>query len=244
MTKPLIGLTTYQSANAENLPASSLLQAYSDAILSVGGLPVLIPLSFVDKPAELANLVELMDGLVFTGGGDIDPQRYGGTDHELSTGVDSGRDSLELLLFELLVERRKPLLGICRGMQLMNVALGGDLYTDLSTQRPGSLKHDHDPDRPRTHIAHGVTLSAEGKLFQIIEDKTIPVNSLHHQGIHRLASGMLVQGLAEDGSIEAVELVDYPFCIGVQWHPEWLMDQNASRKIFKALVDSAGGDHG
>lgn len=241
--KPLIGLTTYQSRNAEGLPASSLLQAYSEAILSVGGLPVLIPLSFTTWRTELVDLIDRLDGMLFTGGGDIDPNLYAGVGDERLSGVDPGRDALELELFKRTIDLKKPILGICRGIQLINVALGGTLYTDLSLHRPGSIRHDYYPDWPRTHLAHGVTVLREERLFQIVHEEVLTVNSLHHQGVRSLAPGLRPLGTAEDGSVEAVELVDHPFCLGVQWHPEWLLDQNASREIFGALVAAAGEQH-
>jgi putative glutamine amidotransferase len=214
-----------------------LVEAYVQAVAGGGALPVLIPLGLA-RP-QLAALVARLDGLVFSGGGDIAPARYGGVPHPLVAGVDPDRDQVELDLFAEAMARRRPLLGICRGMQLMNVALGGTLYEDVLAQHPGGIKHQYWPDMPRDRLSHEVTIAPQSRLAAILGSTRAAVNSLHHQGVRRLADGLVATAHAPDGLIEAFELPEHPFALAVQWHPEWLPPAAAMAPLFAALTAAA-----
>jgi putative glutamine amidotransferase len=238
MAQPIIGITTSQGTNEEDLPVASLMRAYIDAIVEAGGIPILIP-SNLSKEA-LLTLCDRVGGVLFSGGGDISIERFGGEFHPSISGVDPERDSLELSMLGNLIERGKPFLGICRGCQVINVRLGGTLYTHISDQMPNSLKHDYYPGYPRTYLAHTVRVDSGTQLVQILGDKELSVNSFHHQGVKDIPEGLKQVAHTSDGLVEALELKDHPFGLAVQWHPEWLTNQETSRRLFRAFVEAAG----
>jgi putative glutamine amidotransferase len=238
MVYPLIGVTTYHGKNDAGLPVVALLRAYVDAIVQAGGVPVLIPSSL---PEEIhREFCARLDGVMFTGGGDVALDRFDGIPHPSVDNVDLERDSIEVSLLETLIQKGKPFLGICRGFQIINVALGGTLYTHIIDQLPGALKHDYYPVIPRNYLAHTVKMVDGTNLAGILGEVELPVNSLHHQGAKELASLLRPAAYAPDGLLEAVELPGHPFGIAVQWHPEWLTDQLATRRLFRAFVEAAG----
>jgi putative glutamine amidotransferase len=218
------------------LPISAVNTAYINAIHQSGGLPILIPNQLLD--AEWRDLYPRLDGILFTGGGDISVEHFDGIPHPKVDEVDEGRDSLELSLFRQAAQDGKPFLGICRGCQVANVALGGTLYTHIQDQLPGAVKHDWYPDIPRNTIAHPVKVDEGSQSAQIFGEPILQVNSLHHQGIKDLASGLVAVGYAPDDLVEIVELPGHPFGIAVQWHPEWLTDQ-PSMRLFSAFVEAS-----
>ncbi|MEW5872901.1 MAG: gamma-glutamyl-gamma-aminobutyrate hydrolase family protein [Chloroflexota bacterium] len=238
MRTPLIGLTTYRSLNQQGYPQFSQSEAYTSALAQAGACPVMIPLGLPE--AALQALLARLDGVLFTGGGDVDPERYGNPQHPLVAGVDSDRDQLEIDLAQQLARSGKPFLGICRGLQVINVALGGSLYEDLLEQHPNSLKHQFYPDWPRQHLAHAVQVEPGSRLAEILGASNAQVNSLHHQGIQRLAAGLSLTARAPDGVIEAFEMPGHPFGLAVQWHPENLQDHAPMRALFQAFVGAAG----
>lgn len=216
---------------------TAIPEAYSQALAQAGALPVLIPLGL---PAPtLLELLARLDGVLFAGGGDIHPRRYGAELLPLSTEIDEERDRVELLLLEKLLASRRPFLGICRGLQLINVGLGGTLYQDILAGRPDALSHPHIPGNPRSYLAHDVQVLPGTRLEAVLGCQVARVNSLHHQGVERLAPGLKASALAPDGVIEAFELEDYPFGLAVQWHPEWLTFQAEMRQLFQAFVAAA-----
>jgi putative glutamine amidotransferase len=237
MPLPLIGLTTYRSASAAGYPQISLSEAYIQAVVQSGGSPVLVPLGL--GAADLQALYGHLSGLLFTGGGDIEPERYGGSPHPEVFGVDADRDRTELDLLEKAVGDGKPFLGICRGCQVVNVGLGGTLYTHIADQLAGAIKHDYFTDQPREHLAHPVRLVAGSRLHAIIGASEVQVNSLHHQGVHRLAPGLCAVAQAPDGLVEGLELPDHPFGLAVQWHPENLTAHPPMKALFGALIAAA-----
>jgi putative glutamine amidotransferase len=197
----------------------------------------MIPLGL--SPELLENLLARLDGILFTGGGDIDPAFYGAAPHPRVGDVDLDRDGVELYLLEKAVSQEVPFLGICRGLQLINVGLGGTLYTDITAQRAGALRHDYYPDYPRDYLAHTVDVRTDSRLTGILGNSPVEVNSLHHQGIDRLAPDLVQVASAPDGIVEAVELPDHPFGLAVQWHPEWLGAHAPMRALFEAFVQAA-----
>lgn len=234
---PLIGLTTSRSPSPTGHPLHGAAEAYIRAVTSAGGLPVLIPVTLSED--EVRSLASRLSGILFTGGGDLHPHFYASDALNLAHEIDEDRDHLELALARFVVERGTPFLGICRGLQVINVALGGALYPDIQSNRPTSLKHDYFPAIPRDYLAHPVTVDSGSRLAGILGETMPQVNSLHHQGIDRLGEGLEVTACAPDGLIEAVELSGHPFGLAVQWHPEWLQEQAPMRRLFQAFVQAA-----
>jgi putative glutamine amidotransferase len=235
--KPLIGITTNQSTNANGHPTVTLMQAYIHAIMQAGGVPVLIP-SMIHEDGWDA-LYARLDGILFSGGGDIAIQHFAGEPHPRVYDVDPERDAIELNLIHASAADGKPFLGICRGCQLVNVGLGGTLYTHLADQLPGALDHAY-PGHLRTTLVHQVKIEEGTRVAEILGEPILRVNSLHHQGLKDLAPSLRPAAYAPDGLVEAVELPDHPFGIAVQWHPEWLTDQEPTRNLFRKFVEAAG----
>lgn len=238
MSYPFIGITTARHSHTEVRSQIVVTEAYVQAVAVVGGCPVMVPLGL--SPELLDGLLARLDGILFTGGGDIDPAFYGSAPHPKVGDVDLDRDGVELHLLEKAISREVPFLGICRGLQLINVGLGGTLYADIAEQRPGALRHDYYPDYPRDHLAHAVDVSAGSRLAGIMGASQVRVNSLHHQGIDRLAPGLTPAASAPDEIVEAVELPEHPFGLAVQWHPEWLGAHAPMQALFQAFVNAAG----
>jgi putative glutamine amidotransferase len=235
--KPLIGITTNQSKNANGQPTVMLMQSYISAVMQAGGVPVLIP-SMIHEDGWDA-LYTRLDGILFSGGGDIALEHFSGDAHPRIDDVDPERDSVEIKLLNAAASDGKPFLGICRGCQLMNVALGGTLYTHIQDQLPNALDHDY-PGNKRTVLVHEVKLEEGTRISEVMGEPILKVNSLHHQGLKDIAPSLCVTGYAPDGLVEAVELPDHPFAIAVQWHPEWLTDQEPTRNLFRKFVEAAG----
>jgi len=234
---PTIGLTTIAlaPAGAHRPPRLGLNRTYIQAVVRAGGLPLLIP--HLEDRALLRAVYERLDGLLLTGGEDIHPGHFREAIHERCRSISPERDATELPLARWAVEEGKPLLGICRGIQVMNVALGGSLYQDIGVQCPAAGRHDWYPGFPRTLLAHGVALVEGTHLARILEAAALEVNSLHHQSIKDVAPAMAVTAVAPDGIVEGVEVRDHPFALGVQWHPEELAGTDpGSLRLFEALV--------
>ncbi len=238
MPKPLIGITTRNSKDADGHPTTSLQHTYTNAILQAGGLPVLIPSMLPEE--DFFNLYSCVDGILFTGGGDVSLEYFSGADHPRIGEVDKARDVTEISLMRTAVNDGKPVLGICRGAQVMNVALGGTLYTHIHDQLPGALDHDYPGDLRRV-LVHPVNVDESSRSAEIFGETLLQVNSLHHQGLKDLAPGLRAAGHSPDGLVELVELPGHPYAVSVQWHPEWLTDQLPTRRLFKSLVDAAEG---
>lgn len=236
MTRPLIGITTRNNKDADGHPTVSLQHAYIDAVVEAGGIALPIPCNLPEE--VLMDLYSRLDGILFSGGGDISLDRFSGSPHPRIGGVDPMRDAAELSLLRSAAEYGKPMLGICRGAQLMNVALGGTLYTHLRDQLPNALDHDY-PGNLRRVLVHPVNVDESSRLAEIFGETFLNVNSLHHQGLKDIAPGLRVAGHAPDGLVEAVEIPYHPFAVAVQWHPEWLIDQLPMQRLFESFVSAA-----
>jgi putative glutamine amidotransferase len=234
--KPLIGITTNQSKNAHGQPTIMLMQSYVNAVIQAGGVPVLIPSLIAEAGWDAAY--SRVDGVLFSGGGDISLDYFRGDPHPRIDDVDLERDAVESKMVQAAASDGKPFLGICRGCQMINVALGGTLYTHIPDQLPGALDHDY-PGNKRTVLVHDVKIEEGTRVAEIYAEPIIRVNSLHHQGLKDIAPALRVAGQAPDGLIEAVELPDHPFGLAVQWHPEWLTDQETTRNLFRTFVEAA-----
>jgi len=237
MSKPLIGITTRNGRDPDLHPTTALQHTYTNAIVQAGGLPILIPSMLPEE--DFLDLYSRVDGVLFTGGGDVSLEYFSGVDHPRIGEVDKPRDVTELTLMRAAVSDGKPILGICRGAQVMNVALGGTLYTHIHDQLPRALDHDYPGDLRRV-LVHSVNLDASSRSAQIFGEAVLQVNSLHHQGLKDLAPGLRAAGHSSDGLVEVAELPEHPYAISVQWHPEWLTDQLPTRRLFKSFVDAAG----
>ena len=234
--QPIIGITTLEGKNPDGLPTVMLIQAYIYAIMQAGGVPVLIPSMLAKRGWDV--LYQRLDGILFSGGGDIAPEHFGGENHPRVAGIEPLRDSIELSLLRAVVDDGKPFLGICRGIQTVNVGLGGTLYEHLGEQFRGNIDHTY-PSTMRTTLVHEVKIEEGTQIAEVVGEPILNVNSLHHQGLKDIAPALRVTGYAPDGLVEAVELPEHPFGLAVQWHPEWMTDQLSTRKLFKAFVKAA-----
>jgi putative glutamine amidotransferase len=234
--RPLIGITTYHRERSGrerfHVPA-----AYVDAVRLGGGLPVLLPPGD-PRPDEI---LESLDGLVLCGGGDVDPALFGGrAGHEAQYATCAERDGFELALVRGALARGTPLLAICRGLQVLNVALGGDLHVHLPDVVGDRVSHRASPDR---HDLHPVRIEQGCSLAAVLDTTVADVASWHHQAIDRLGEGLRAVAWAADGTIEAVELPGRPEVLAVQWHPEIQAPEPGSpqRRLFEALAVRAAG---
>ena len=236
MIPPLIGITTY-GLNADR--QYHLYASYLEAVRQAKGVPVLLP------PGEdhLDILCDRLDGIIFSGGGDINPDFYGGESHAMIYHLDNERDHFELELAKKALERTIPILGICRGMQTLHLASHGKpLVAHVADCFDGSILHRQEPPNPNIrsrHVYHAVNVCTGSRLASIMQDETIPVVSWHHQAIPCVADDWALCGQAVDGLIEAIEHKHHPWALAVQWHPEMSIDDGYQLKMFKAFVDAA-----
>lgn len=235
--KPLIGITSGIIKNSQGSPVCQIGLSYVQAVESAGGIPLVIPI--LENTADnIDSLLSRLDGVLFSGGGDIELQRFNGKPHSRIYGVSPERDSLEFTLMEKVIEADLPMLAICRGIQVLNVAFGGNLYTHIEDQLTGSLKHDWFPGYPRDKIAHTVSIKGGSLLDDIFDTDRIEVNSLHHQGISRVGEGLKPTVFASDGLVEGLEVQGARFAVGVQWHPECLPSHPETQKLFRSFIEA------
>lgn len=233
--KPVIALTPYHNIEKDE---PYMRPAYMKAIRAAGGIPVILPLEADEE--DLRQLLPHADGVLFTGGPDIHPLYFGEETQRFCGNVSMKRDSMELLLLTLSMEMKKPLLGICRGVQLINIGLGGDVYQDIPSQFKEDFPIAHTQPFGYEIPSHTVSVTDGTLLSKITQSGTIRVNSMHHQAVRKVAPGLVASGFAPGGLIETVEMPDYPFFLGVQWHPEYLWEHDdAARRIFEYFVDAA-----
>jgi len=238
MPIPVIGVTAGRISSSNPLPQAAVSEAYLNAVRRAGGAPVI--LSPTADPEIQAAVLSRVDGLLITGGGDLDPALFNGQPHKRVYGVEPERDSAEFFWVRRAAENGLPFLGICRGIQVINVAFGGTLYTDIADQADNPQKHDYFPGYDRDYLAHSVSIEPGTRLAQILALPEARVNSLHHQGIETAAPGLKINARSlPDNLVEGVELPGHPFGLGVQWHPEWLVDAPEMVRLFRAFVSAA-----
>lgn len=210
--------------------------------IGAGAVPWLVP-ALDDDVETLRAIYDELDGVFLPGGADIDPTSYGADRHPSCDRSDPARDRVELELVRWAMKDRKPVLGVCRGLQIINLAAGGTLIQDLDALRPDSIKHDYFPFRDgyaRDHLAHPVRVAAGTRLSRLMGAAEIQVNSMHHQAIERLGGGLVASAFAPDGVIEGVETRDDYFLVGVQWHPEVLIENDPkTRRLFEEFIAAA-----
>ncbi len=241
--RPVIGITTYRKHSRDgNRPIFAIMRDYVEAVKAGGGVPTLIPLGLDDQ--DLFQLIGRLDGLVLPGGGDIQPQFYRGRSHEALRDIDPDRDRVEIFIAQQATKLEKPFLAICRGHQILNVALGGTMWEDLASQYPNALKHDFFGKGLRNYLPHTVEVDSESDLAGLLGKNSTPVNSLHHQGVRDIAPELKVTAVAPDGVVEGLEVDGHPFGIAVQWHPENLVgDDPAMLALFEGLVKASKNGH-
>lgn len=229
MPQPIIVITT--KIEPIGLPHMAINENYIQAVIRAGGTPVMIPIGIDDRQIE--QICQLADGILLPGGGDVDPEIFNGTPHKKVYGISSGRDHIELELVRYARERSIPLFGICRGCQVINVGFGGTLFTHLDDQFGKDVQHSN---HFYNNLPHTVSIQSGTKLAKMIFKQTIQVNSLHHQGIDRLGSGLVVNAVASDGLVEGVEVPGDTFLMAVQWHPEALPEDESARALFTHFI--------
>lgn len=232
--RPIIGVTSSFDNDKQQMLIN---MTYVRSVELAGGLPVILPVT--EDKQMIAEMVDRVDGLLFTGGPDIDPQLFNEEPIPGQGGISPQRDLLDLELLRLALAKDKPVLGICRGIQVLAVAAGGTLYQDINSQMKGILKHGQ--DAPRWYATHSVTVKPGTKLACIMEAPTLRVNTYHHQAIKDVPRDFVVSAEAEDGIIEAIESTKHRFVFGVQFHPECFYEARTFLPIFEALVKTAAG---
>ncbi|MDQ4079466.1 MAG: gamma-glutamyl-gamma-aminobutyrate hydrolase family protein [Gemmatimonadota bacterium] len=245
--RPIIGIPTQAVQSFGGIPAHfppswAMSQRYILTLTAAGAIPWLIPL-LPDDHNTLRGIYDELDAVFLPGGADIDPSTYGEQRHPKCERSDLARDRVEITLTKWAMRDGKPVFGVCRGLQLINVAAGGTLWQDLETQRPTSMKHDYFPFRDgyaRDHLAHTVAIRDGTQLAEIVGAGERPVNSMHHQAVRDLARGLVVSATAPDGLIEAIERPGEQFLLAVQWHPEALAEKDeVTQRLFEAFIAAA-----
>jgi len=240
---PLIGVPCRhdKSVAYQNLAVNVQNDSYLNALTKVGGIPFLMPLNL--ETAALRRLYNLADGILLTGGGDINSTLFNKTPFGNESDLQPDRDEMELLISRWAMMDKKPILGICRGIQVLAVSAGGDIIQDLPQQMPEATAHNYvylaDDNHTIEDIVHGVSLKHGCLLQDILQSTSLDVNSMHHQAVKSVPAPMIVTGMSDDGVIEAIELPSHPFFVGVQWHPEELIDKfDWAWILMQAFVDA------
>ena len=239
--RPLIGIPCQSDfRDGSRRPIYCNNRAYVHAVENAGGVPILIPI-FQDL-SLLDTLLPRLDGLLLSGGIDIEAARFGEERHPLADEPDRELDAIELMLASRALQEDIPTLGICRGMQLLNVALDGTLYQDIDDLRPASLHHTR-RDMPRDFLAHRVTVLPGSRMEQLLGTNSFVVNSLHHQAVHKPGRGVVISGQAEDGIPELLEVPDRRFVMAAQFHPEeFYRKEPVCARLFAGFVRACSDD--
>jgi putative glutamine amidotransferase len=235
---PFIGITTGVRFSEDGRRYYGVYAPNVTALERAGALPVMIPCGL--QHDTLRAIYERVDAVLIPGGGDVDPVHYGADRHPLTERIDPERDATELLVARWAIEDDLPLFGICRGHQVMNVAMGGTLVQDIPSRFASDLIHDTPGDLPRRATIHQVNINPASRLAAIVGTTTVAVNSFHHQSVEQPAPAANVTAFAPDGIVEALERPDRRFVLSVQWHPEDMAgDDEAMQRLFDAFVDAA-----
>jgi putative glutamine amidotransferase len=235
MSRPLIGITldSEPAGGYSKFPWYAVRENYCDIVAANGGLPVSLP----HEPDQAAEYLDRVDGLIITGGAfDVDPALFGDNSRHDTVTTKDRRTAFEFAITRGAIDRDMAVLGICGGQQLLNVVLGGTLIQHIPDEIPNALAHEQ--PNPRNEPGHHVTVTPGTLLHRIVGAEDMHVNSAHHQAVKTPAPGTVVDAVAPDGVIEGIELPGKRFCLGVQWHPEFAIDQGDSR-IVAAFIDAA-----
>lgn len=238
--RPIIGITPWYN---EQESMTYIKKGYMEAVHAAGGYPVLLPV--IEDKKILAKALDICDGILLSGGEDIDPFHYGEENREYNGSINPHRDLMEIFLCQMCFESAKPLFGICRGIQVMNVAAGGTLIQDIPSEIASEKLIKHSQKAPGWYPTHYVTLKEESLVWKSFSkhlnssEKEVRVNSFHHQCIKQLANGFECTAVSNDGIIEAIEMKGHPFAVGVQWHPEIMWQKEKKYlEIFKLFISS------
>jgi putative glutamine amidotransferase len=217
MNKPMILIPTALQLDA--YARFNMGRSYIRSVMDAGGVPIMVPVTLAER--DLRQMYDMADGVLLAGGPDVDPAAYGEEQHEKTAGIEAERDQAEYVLTRWAIAEDKPLFGICRGIQSLNVALGGSLVQDIPSQWENPTTHNgHYEKAQRDQVLHTVDVSTGSRVEQMVTAKQIGVNSFHHQAVKRVANGFEITSRAPDGIIESIEMRDMRFAVGVQWHPE------------------------
>lgn len=243
MRTPIVGVPShsYDRVLDGTYPPSFLMtQVYIQRLGLAGAAPIIVPLLRSDD--ALRAIYERLDGLFLAGGVDVDPSYYGESPHPKLGDVNRDRDRVELALLRWALEDDMPILAVCRGIQVLNVAAGGTLYQDIEAQVPHAIRHNYHKVKPRNYRAHEVTVEPGSRLSTVMGTQAISVNSLHHQAVKDVAPTFRATARAVDGIIEGIEGLNGHFAVGVQWHPEALAEEDAAMQaLFDRFVDAIRG---
>lgn len=233
MNRPImIGVTPLYDVQRDSI---WMVPGYLDGIIEAGGVPVIFPLT--SDTEQLRTLFDSVDGILFTGGQDVDPACYGEEIRTYCGEVCKQRDIMEEELLRLCRIKKKPVYGICRGIQFFNAMMGGTLYQHIPEELPEAVDHHMEP--PYDRVVHTVTVDEDSLLYRILGKHIVDVNSYHHQGVKELAPALTASAWAPDGLIEAVEDRRHPFFLATQWHPEFFWEKDeSSRRLFHAFVEA------
>ncbi|HOV25525.1 MAG TPA: gamma-glutamyl-gamma-aminobutyrate hydrolase family protein [Pseudobacteroides sp.] len=227
--RPLIGITPWYDYTNQ---MTFIKKGYCEGVNEAGGLGVLLPMC--TERDILENIVEYCDGFLISGGPDVDPKYFNEINHPFNGDISPYRDIMEIYIIKRAIELNKPLFGICRGIQIMNVAMGGTLYQDIHSQIKDKDVIKHSQAAPSWYPTHKISIKKGSLLNKLLKSNTIEVNSFHHQSVKDLAPGFEISSTSEDGIIECIEYKNHRFALGVQWHPELMWE---SDKIFLALFE-------
>jgi putative glutamine amidotransferase len=234
MERPIIGVIPLWDEKKDSV---WMLPGYMRGLEEAGAVPVILPLTVSET--VLKKTADICGGFLFTGGHDVNPKMYGQEKTAHCEEICDERDQMEAYIFrEAVMRQNKPALGICRGIQLFNVLLGGSLYQDLPLEFSNSINHAA-KGPPYDVPAHSVRILPKNPLYELVGKERIDVNSYHHQGINRIAEGLEIMALADDGLAEAVYMPDRPYVWAVQWHPEFSLNDEISKKLFASFTENA-----
>lgn len=237
MRKPLIGITLDWEEGRKGtfsaFPWYALRQNYCDAVQQAGGVPLALP----HNRDNLETLLDTLDGLIVSGGKfDVNPGLFGATEVHQNVTTKEERTRFEIELLQAALQKKMPIFGICGGMQILNVVCGGTLIQHIPDAVPNALTHEQ--PNPRDEPGHVVSIKDNTQLQSIVNEKELPVNSAHHQAVERLGATLRVNAVAPDGIVEGFEKTDHPFCIGVQWHPEFSISEG-DKALYQAFCEAA-----
>ncbi len=233
---PIIGITCTTMGPDESSAGHGISGNYINAVEHAGGTPILLPL--IQTDSCIGDFLNLIDGLLLPGGVDVDPLLYGEEPQPKMGRINVGMDRVEMSLIPKILEMNMPVLGICRGIQMLNVAAGGTLYQDIQMSSNAILKHRQ--DAPRWYATHDIQVQKGSRLLDILGHSTIRVNSFHHQAVKEVAPDFVVSAVANDGIIEGIESTRHDFAIGVQCHPEGMWQNNPpTTNLFVAFIEAA-----
>lgn len=232
--KPIIGVIPLYDEKKESI---WMLPAYLEGLSRAGAVPIILPLNAGEK--ELEQLNSIVDGYLMTGGHDVSPSLYGEEKRKNCGGLCQQRDAMEKLIYNFAVSDNKPLLGICRGIQLINVLEGGNLYQDIPTEYKGIGQVEHHMNPPYDRTVHSVAIEKDSPLYELLKKQHISVNSYHHQGIKEIGKKLKIMAVSEDGLVEGLYRPDSRFIWGIQWHPEFIYNKDKDQfKIFEAFISA------